>query len=964
MNYLKIIFLFTMLMLVQQVFSSNFNIESYKLENGLTVILNHDNTQNKVFGAVAVKAGAVNDPEEATGLAHYLEHLMFNGTQNVGTIDWESEKVHYQKVIDLFEELHQSTDDDQRESLIKQINEASKEQGKYFQTKEFVLLLENIGASGINAGTSYDMTYYHSSFPSSQSALWLEIYANEFMNPVFRNFQAELETVYEEYNMYAESPFQNFQEKALEKMWEGSPYGKNIIGYSDHLKNPSVKKLIEFYETWYVPENMALILVGDFDQQNIKDEINATFGKWEAKPVGKEFNVDKVKLEKKEIIKLKESPYNVGMWSYNAPYLGDDELIKVQLLTEILSNSASIGVLDQLETDGDVMSIGAFYYPLLNASIMAIQAVPNFDIAQMRQLSTSEIDDLIFDKLDEIKKGKIDQKLLDAVRDNFIRDNAVMLENYSYRGSWLLDFFISGRNIADANKYFDELEKVTIDDIVAVANKYLNNTYLEVTSTAGEIKLEPIEKPEIDPILQTVEEAGEFAKQIYPKINKALPEVKYVDFDKDLVRTDIADKVKLYYKQNTQNDIFDLSISYEVGTHHIPTLGFAAQLMNNAGVRGNFKPHEFKKKMGELGCSYYFSANDNELTVSISGREKNLEEACRLISMVTLMPDLDIKQYNSLIGREMNSRGIQTSSFDYLSSAAQLYLIYGKNSPYIDRLSWNQLSELNINKLTGDFIKATKYEATVHYFGSDDFETSKQRILSSLAFASGRTAAPEYFVREIQKQTEPVIYHINKPGTRQSNIYLMLPVVDKYNATLSAETNLFNNYFGSGLTNIFFSEIREYRSMAYSAGAMIRGESVAGKPAFMIGRVGTQVDKTNNASEVIFSLLNNMPLKPAKAQSARNNMVYGAPLRRPADRNLTYYVESWERFGYKEDPSKINAEKFANANMETINAFYKEYIQSKPLSLIIVGDRKKIDTKKLGTLGKYEFVNASKLFSE
>lgn len=210
MKHLKIATLFICVLFAQQLFSSNFEIETYKLDNGLTVILNHDKSQNQVFGAVAVKAGSVNDPEEATGLAHYLEHLMFNGTHNVGTIDWESEKVHYQKVIDLFEELHNNTDPKLREPIIKQINEASKEQGKYFQTKELVLLLENIGATNINAGTSYDMTTFHSSFPKSQSALWLEIYANQFVNPVFRNFQAELETVYEEYNMYAEDPNNNF----------------------------------------------------------------------------------------------------------------------------------------------------------------------------------------------------------------------------------------------------------------------------------------------------------------------------------------------------------------------------------------------------------------------------------------------------------------------------------------------------------------------------------------------------------------------------------------------------------------------------------------------------------------------------------------------------------------------------------------------------------------------------------
>ena len=182
-------------MYVSSILANSFNIESYQLENGLTVILNEDHSQTKVYGAIVTKAGSVNEPEDATGLAHYLEHVLFNGTTNVGTVNWEAEKVHYEKIIDLFEKLRETEDEDARNSIIKEINQESLAQGKYFQTKEFVLLLESIGASGINAATSYDRTFYHSSFPPSQSEAWLEIYATEFKKPVFRTFLAKLEKV-------------------------------------------------------------------------------------------------------------------------------------------------------------------------------------------------------------------------------------------------------------------------------------------------------------------------------------------------------------------------------------------------------------------------------------------------------------------------------------------------------------------------------------------------------------------------------------------------------------------------------------------------------------------------------------------------------------------------------------------------------------------------------------------------
>jgi zinc protease len=941
-----------------------YEISTYKLNNGLTVILNEDHSQTRVYGAVAVKAGGVNDPDDATGLAHYLEHVLFNGTSNVGTINWEAEKVHYQKIIDLFEKLRETTDEAARNEIIKEINKESIEQGKYFQTKEFVLLLESIGASGINAATSYDYTYFHSIFPPSQSGAWLEIYANEFKNPVFRNFQAELETVYEEFNMYAENPMQNFFSTTLRKMWEGSAYEKDIIGKSEHLKSPSLKKLIEFYETWYVPENMVLVLVGDIQADKIKAEIESTFGQWEARALSKEPMTEKVSLQKKATIRLKETPYNIGMWSYNAPYLSDQDVIKMQLLNEVLSNNASTGVLDQLQTDGDVMSIGTMYMPQKNASIFAIQAIPNYDLSQMRQLAPSEIDDLIFDKIEAIKKGKLDEASLNSVRDNYIRDFAVGMESYTNRGQMLVEYFISGREPADINHYFDELQKVNTSDVIEIANKYLNGVYLETTSSRGEIKLKEIEKPTIEPVLQTVEEPSEFARYMADRMSPPMENIPYIDFKKDIQRSLLAEKVQLYYKQNTQNDIFNLIIKYKVGTSVIPTLDLAAQLMNNAGIRGNYKPHDLKMKMGELGCSYNFIATDNYLTVSISGREKNLEEACKLISMITLMPDLDIKQYNSLIGMEMNSRNIQRFNFQSISAAASQYIIYGENSPYIDRLSWNELSQININSLTSDFMKATRYEASVHYVGSTPFETTKDRLLKSLAFASGRLDAPDLYVRPIKKWDENTIFLINKPDTRQSNITLMVPAANPYAIEQDAAIDAYSKYFGEGLGNIFFQEIREFRSMAYSAGASVITPATQGNSTFMAGSVATQGDKTNNAVEIIFSLINNMPLKKNKAEGVKNNLVYSSILGRPRDRFLTQYVENLEMMGYTEDPNLYHQANYPKANIDYINQYYQENIKGQPIAVVVVGDKKKIDTKELEKFGKYQYLNSDKLFKE
>ena len=261
-------------------------------------------------------------------------------------------------------------------------------------------------------------------------------------------------------------------------------------------------------------------------------------------------------------------------------------------------------------------------------------------------------------------------------------------------------------------------------------------------------------------------------------------------------------------------------------------------------------------------------------------------------------------------------------------------------------------------------MKATRYAASVHYVGNTSFEESKQRILSSLAFAAGRLEAPEFYERPISKPAENTIYLINKPDIRQSNITVMVPANNDFTIANEASCNAFSKYFGEGLGNIFFQEIREFRSMAYSAGASIYTPSIADKPAFLVGRVATQGDKTNDAVKVIFDLLQDMPMKKAKAEGVRNNLVYGSITSRPSDRYLSQYIEMWERQGYTEDPAKYNLPGYKQANIDFIKQYYTENIKGKPIALVIVGDKKKVDTKALKELGNYQYLNSSKLFNE
>ncbi len=153
-----------------------------------------------MFGLVGVRAGSINDPEEYTGLAHYLEHVMFKGTDKIGALNWTEEEPIYKEIIAKYDQMAEEADPAKKEAISKEINELTVKAGKLGLPNEYSNLMESMGAKGVNAGTYYDWTFYHSSFPAYQINKWLEISSQRFLHPVFRSFQSELENVYEEYN--------------------------------------------------------------------------------------------------------------------------------------------------------------------------------------------------------------------------------------------------------------------------------------------------------------------------------------------------------------------------------------------------------------------------------------------------------------------------------------------------------------------------------------------------------------------------------------------------------------------------------------------------------------------------------------------------------------------------------------------------------------------------------------------
>ena len=236
------------------------NAAIYELDNGLKVYLTENHEEPRFYAEIAVRAGSKHDPADATGLAHYLEHLLFKGTSELGTVDYEAEKPHLDRIVDLYEQHFSETDEAVRAEIYAEINREAQLAAQYAVPNEFDKLYNAMGGTALNAHTSNEETVYKIGLPSNRLAQWAEIESSRFLDPVFRIFHTELETVYEEKNRTLDNRGRIIYTAMIEELYKAHPYGQQpTIGTIDHLKNPSLVYIQAYFDTYYVPNNMAIV---------------------------------------------------------------------------------------------------------------------------------------------------------------------------------------------------------------------------------------------------------------------------------------------------------------------------------------------------------------------------------------------------------------------------------------------------------------------------------------------------------------------------------------------------------------------------------------------------------------------------------------------------------------------------------------------------------------------------------
>ena len=943
---MKKILLSALLLVCSIAMSSAFTREGlteYKLDNGLTVMLWEDHDQPDVTGYVVVRAGAVDEPVEYTGLAHYLEHMLFKGTQRIGALDWNAEKPIYDSIIALYDQYSDATDPKIREQLATQINECSMREAKISSTEDFFNMLDLIGAEGVNAYTSYDLTAYHNSFPAAEMYRWLTIFSDRLINPVFRTFQAELENVFEEYNMYANEPSSQVQKQLFEDIYKGCPYERDVIGKPEHLKNPRLSKLIEFYNTWYVPNNMALIIVGDFDTETTKPMIAETFSRLQPKELPERPSYPEVSFAGNPT-----KHYNLGYnpqvaWVYQGVKEGDPDQDVLDFVCALLYNGQT-GLLDKVNTKGDVQFAGVFSDARRNTGRLIIEAVPYYDANQRMFESDKATKAIIMKEVDKIKSGNIDDDLIANVKRLYAQGEKMTNESPSAKMQALVQCFTYGVPTDEIFTQYAKIQALTKDEIARVAKKYFDAPYMTISfdEDTKTMKAKTLPKPNIKPLDPVKNAKTEYA-EAFQKLPKGELKQTFNDFNDVKVST-IAENVKLHYTPNNKNDIFTLSLRYGVGAHELPLLPYATILMEDAGIMGSpaTEGKDFDQQIAELGGSVSYGCSDSYFTVAISGEDENYEKIMNLVSRQLLMPYLEQKQLDAVKGSEFFSRYSRQKRTAVQKSALMQYALYGDKSDYLDEVPFMDVWLMDGVKVQQLVASARTYALDVFYCGT----LPQEKMVADLPLTEGMRPSNSPFIKERKTYTKPTVLFLPNSNVQQADLYFYING-RPYDIASDVASDAFNQYMSGGFTGIIMNEIRVKRSMAYTAYGVDATPALPGKNCYFYGYVGTQSDKVVDAIKVYMDILNDMPKDSTQLVALKAALKQASQTAKPSMRGKASTYEYWQRLGYNDDPAKVNAAAIDALTFNDIEKFYEDNIKGKPVTIILMGDPKKINLKEI-----------------
>ena len=928
----------------------------YTLDNGLRVYLSVNKETPRIHTYVAVKTGSRNDPAETTGLAHYLEHLMFKGTKQFGTTDAEKEAPLLKDIEERYEKYRTLTDPGQRKKAYHGIDSVSQLAAKYFIPNEYDKLMSSIGAEKTNAYTSNDVTCYTEDIPANEVDNWAKIQADRFQNMVIRGFHTELEAVYEEYNIGLTRDGNKEWEALSKLLMPTHPYGtQTTIGTQEHLKNPSIVNIKNYFNRYYVPNNVAICMAGDMDPEKVIATIDKYFGSWKRSDALSfpQFPKQKPLTAPKDTTVMGPEAENIVLaWGFDGGQSLQSDTLDV--IANILSNGKA-GLMDiNLSQKMKYLGGEAFAMSLAEYGLMGMSASPK------EGQSLDEVKKLVLGEVENLKKGNFPDELLPAVINNMKLEYYHALEKNQDVADQFVDAFIKGREWQTVVGRLDRISKMTKAQIVAFANKYLNNNYALVYKRQGEDTTQKkIDKPQITPIPSNRDLQSDFVKEIIA--SKTTPiEPRFVDFNKDLVKTKTKKGLPVLYVPNKQSGLFTLSFRYDFGLEADKRLPIAVDYLEYLGTN-KLSPEQVKQRFYQLACDYSISAGTDNLNVTISGLNENMPKALWLVEHLLANAKVDKEAYMELVELVKKSRKDNRSNQNANFGALAAYGIYGPYNKVRNVMSNAELDKTNPQTLLNLLKGLRNYKHEVLYCGQSTPEALVKTIDEGHVIGKTLANVPQG-KRYTELQTKE--NEVWMAPYEAKNIYMMLynNSGKGWNVEQQPMVYLFNEYFGTGMNGIVFQELRETRGLAYNASARYTTPSRVGGTESLQANIISQNDKMMDCVKAFNSIIDEMPQSDKAFELAKQASMKRIATERTTKFGIINAYLQARRLGLDFDIKERIYNALPKITLKEMVEFEKQAMAKKPLRYLILGDEKNLDMKGLEKIGKIKKVTTQEIF--
>ncbi|WP_366512758.1 insulinase family protein [Kordia sp.] len=926
----------------------------YTLDNGLKVYLSKNTEEPKIQTYIAVRAGSNYDPKESTGLAHYLEHMVFKGTDEIGTLDWEKEKVELAKISDLYEQHRAESDPEKKKALYRKIDSVSLLASNYSIANEYDKMTTSLGATGTNAYTSFERTVYTNKIPSNELDKWLDLESERFSQLVLRLFHTELEAVFEEFNRGQDNDGWKAYFAKLEGLFPKHPYGQQTtIGTGEHLKNPSMVAIHNYFDKYYVPNNMAVILVGDINFEETIQKVANTFGKLEKK------EVTHPTLPKEDPITTPVSKEVFGPTaenisiSYRSGGINSEDEKLVTLADMILANG-NAGLIDlNLNQKQAVQYAGCSTTFLIDYGYHSFTGYPKAG------QSLDEVKDLLLAQIEKLKKGEFDEWMIDAVINDLKLGQTQGYESSTAVANAYVDAFIHQEDWAKRVQFLEELRKITKQELVDFANKFYKDNYVVAYKRKGEDNsIVKVENPGITPVNLNRGKSSKFIKEF--KAKEAMPlQPKYVDFKSAIKETQLTNGIKVSYIENEQNDLFDLNIIFDMGADNDKKLGLGIGYMEYLGTN-KYSAEELKKEFYKLGINYYVSTGADKSYFGLDGLKENLPKGLELLEHLwsNAVPNQDAyEKYVDQILKTRQDNKVRKGTI--LQRGLMNYAKYGENSRLRNIYSRSELLDMNPQELV-DIVKNLKnYKQRIFYYGKDVGPAIA--ALNQYHNVSDELKSYPEATEYVEQETGGNVYFVDYDMVQAEMMFLAKG--NPFSPENMAASRLFNTYFGAGLSSIVFQEIRESKSLAYSAYSFYSQAREKGDPNYVTAYIGTQANKMPQAVDAMMGLMNDMPESEAQFQAAKEATLKKIAAQRITKSNVFWTYERLQKLGIDNDHREEVYKAIEQMTLADLKAFFDQNIKGQKYSVVVIGNKKDIDMEALSKLGKLQEMDVDYLFN-